>query len=84
MADVADQAAEIEARERDTALSTQLAEAERQRRIAESFRPNVADESLRCVECDELIGTERLRVMPRASRCTPCAEAAAARLREAR
>lgn len=81
MADFTDDATRSEEQDRATAEANHRAEADRRRRIAESFRPNVPDAELRCLDCEELIGLERLRAMPRASRCAECATAWEARNR---
>lgn len=84
MVDLADEAGRVEQAERDAVIAAHQARREREERIAASFRPMVPDEELRCLDCNELIGVERLRCMPRASRCTACGELAAQRLRTAR
>ena len=84
MVDLADEAGRVEEAERESVIAAHQLRRERDARVAESFRPNVPDEELRCLDCNELIGLERLRCMPRASRCTPCGEIAALRLKGAR
>lgn len=84
MVDLADEAGRVEEAERASVIAAHQARREREARIAESFRPMTPDAELRCLDCEELIGPERLRCMPRASRCTACGEIAAQRLRSAR
>jgi RNA polymerase-binding transcription factor DksA len=73
MADIADRAEVAETQDRDDALDAHRARVALEERIAAANRPRVPDAERCCVECGELIGVERLRLLPFAGRCAQCA-----------
>lgn len=76
MTDDMDRAQAREQFDRDQALAAQQA------RIAESFKPRDPSVSSLCIDCDEPIETERMRVLRgSACRCLSCAEAYEQRMR---
>lgn len=84
MGDIADRAEVSEAHDRQDALDAHRARVALEERIAAAKRPRVPDAERCCVECGELIGVERLRVLPFAGRCAECAREHEKRLRGAR
>lgn len=62
-----DQAQAREEMDRKIALDAQQA------RIAESFAPRDPEAATFCVDCDESIEPERLRVLGHTARCAACA-----------
>ena len=71
--DAAQETAEGYTRDALAAHQAEQAEADRQARIAMSFRPRVPDDERRCHGCDALIGMARLRLQPMTGLCTTCA-----------
>jgi len=68
LTDDIERAQEIEQRDRDMALRLQL------ERIAASFAPREDGAEAMCIDCDEAIEPERLKVLARkTSRCAQCA-----------
>lgn len=80
--DAAQEAAETNTNDALARHQAEQAEADRQARIAASFRPNVPAEERRCHGCDELIGLARLRAQPMTGLCTQCASEAENMLRQ--
>ncbi len=74
--DEIDRAQEREQQDRDAALAAAQA------RIAASFEPRDPRIDALCIDCDEPIDPARLAAVRATSRCTPCAAAWEARLRQ--
>lgn len=76
MADAADRAQDFELADRERAL-----EAQRLRRIEESHGSWNGNVELQCIDCEEPIEPERLRIVRVTSRCASCAREFEERMR---
>lgn len=65
-------AADIAAAPGEAAMA-RFEEEQRQRRIAESMRPFDHNLPVNCVDCGEIVPSDRLKAYPRTRRCQPCA-----------
>lgn len=57
----------------DERAMARFEEEQRQRRIAESMRGYDPSLPVNCVDCGEIVSSERLEAYPHTRRCTPCA-----------